>query len=105
LKHNPFKQVGITADGKQVIGGGIYRFKETTGVPLAYLIERLTDGGFIVSWYALIDEALDSGISVQKLMSDLRMAILDVFGKEYLDEVWNAILMKTENNIYKDIVN
>lgn len=77
---------GYTTDGKVVIKG-IFRFFETTGLPLDVIIHSLKDRDCIPSWYDYFLEAKAAGIPPERIKSRLEEAILDVYGRKYWEGV------------------
>ena len=99
-KHkNIFTIVGQTKDNKPVISG-ILRFKESYGLPLEDIFDKVNLDGFVISWYHLIDEAIAMGVNKSKFGNELHTAILDAFGKEYLDKIWDKVKEKLYGNFY-----
>jgi hypothetical protein len=88
---NLFNIVGKTEDGSVVISG-IMKFRESYGLPLEDIFEKIKKDGFVISWYHLVDESKSIGVNKEKFIPEIRTAILDVFGKEYLDTIWDKIL-------------
>jgi hypothetical protein len=55
------------------------------------IFDKVNFDGFVISWYHLIDEAIAIDVNKNKFSNELHTAILDVFGKEYLNKVWDKI--------------
>ena len=77
---------GKTQDGKRVVKG-IYRFHETTGVPLDVLLEGIRDQGCLPDWEAFVVEAVEAGMSVKRAIAKLEPCLVDVFGSAMRDLV------------------
>jgi len=90
-------QVGTTEDGTPV-AAGLYNFKSTFGLPLDIIFDIMASKKIIPSWFHLLGEALDDGVNTSKFMAELRVCILDTYGKEYLDVVWEPMLDFVERN-------
>ena len=70
------KIVGRTVDNKPVVGG-VYQFRATYGAPLDFIFEKLKENGMIPDFWELYNEVPTSK------RSELRMAIIDIYGTEY----------------------
>ena len=78
--------VGKATDGRLVVSG-IYRFKETHGLPLDMILESVNSKNLIPSWLHLVREAKDAGINISKFMTELESSVVLVYGKEYWGEI------------------
>jgi len=85
-----FDVVGKTDDGKLVISG-VMKFRESYGLPLVYIFDIIKNNNMVISWYHLIDEANIIGVNFDKFLSELKSAIIDVFGIEYFNLIWGKI--------------
>lgn len=70
---------GRTTDGRTVVRG-MYRFYETSGVPLDVILEFIRDRGAVPDWRAFVDEAVAAGMSEARAVSKLEEAVADTFG-------------------------
>lgn len=61
---------------------GVYRFYETTGVPLDVILEVLRDRGMMPCWSLFLLEAVEAGMDVGRALSKLETAISDSYGAE-----------------------
>jgi hypothetical protein len=77
---------GYTTDGKMVIKG-IFRFFETTGLPLDIIVDQITSRGCVPSWYDYFLEATAAGIPPERVKSRMEEVILDVYGRKYWEDV------------------
>jgi len=77
---------GYTVDGKEVIKG-IFKFYETVGLPLDFIIQHLKDKDCIPSWYDFVLEAREAGMKDIRIKAKLEEVILDVYGRKYWTEV------------------
>lgn len=73
--------VGRTEDGRDVFGG-VYRFHETTGLPLAVVFDAVRASGGIVAVDAFMTEARAAGMTGSRAASKLREAVIDSLGPE-----------------------
>jgi hypothetical protein len=87
--------VGETINGDPVISG-IMKFRESYGLPLEDIFEKVKNEGVVISWYDLVDEAKSIGVNKEKFIPEIKTAILDVYGNEYLETVWDYILKRFE---------
>jgi len=78
--------VGRTVDGKTVVAG-VYRFYETTGVPLEVTFSFLEEREVIPDWTAFVLEAVEAGMKTERILSMLDPAIADSYGPNMRDEV------------------
>ena len=80
------ESVGRTQDGKTVVTG-VYKFYETTGVPLDSILGILEERGMIPDWMAFILEAIEAGMKTDRILSMLEPAIADSYGSGMRIEV------------------
>ena len=71
-----FTVVGEGPDGWAIISG-VYRFFETTGIPLEMLFDELAKRKEIPCWVTFHREAQRAGIQHSRILSRLREALLD----------------------------
>jgi hypothetical protein len=87
---NLLKIVGKTTDNKLVIAG-VYSIKETLGLPLDIIFERVIAQDMVVGWIDLINEAKNAGVNLEKFMTELEYAVRSEFGKEYWENIKNYL--------------
>lgn len=68
--------VGVTPDGKTVIGGGYYQYA-TKGFPYDQFIDECHKAGMVASHYSFVMEALRDGRSRKTITTLLRSALQD----------------------------
>lgn len=61
---------------------GLWRFKSSIGLPLEDIFETLEKNGCIPDLASLTRDALSSGVNPIKFESELRLSIIDVYGKD-----------------------
>lgn len=66
---------------------GVYRFYETTGVPLDVVFEVLRDRNMIPCWSLFLLEAVEAGMGAERALSKLVAAISDSYGAELANYV------------------
>lgn len=88
---------GITPDGKPILSG-LLKVKETWGLPLESIFDKFIENDCVVNWGNFIQEAKNMGVNRNRFLSELRVAILDSFGADYLEKVWDLIQMKWRIN-------
>lgn len=81
MKPPAFPQLGVTVDGKPVVGG-LFRAYATHGIPLDVMLFGLRERGALPCWQTFYREAVDSGIQPQRVLVMLDLAIVDVFGED-----------------------
>jgi hypothetical protein len=77
---------GRTGEGSIVVAG-VYRFYETTGLPLDVMFECLRRKDMIPDWLTFYVEAMRAGMKHDRIISKLDPAISDTYGKEFKDTV------------------
>jgi hypothetical protein len=78
--------IGKTVDDRTVVQG-VYRFYETTGVPLDVILDQLRERGVVPDWPQFVIEAVEAGMSVPRAISLLEPALADSFGSAFCDVV------------------
>lgn len=78
--------VGTTPEGKDVVQGAFY-FVETHGLPLDVVIGHLDSKNMIIDWIDFYECALENNWNVKTIFSKIEMALLDVHGRDYADNV------------------
>lgn len=86
---------GHTPDGRQVVRG-VYSFYETNGMPLDALFETLRNQGMVPDWLSFMLEAVEAGMSPERVISMLDPAIADSFGGTLRDVVVVRLRSMTE---------
>ena len=97
-RKNLFEIVGKTEDGRLVVSG-IYKFKESYGIPLDFIFEEIEKNNMIISWPHLIREAKECGCNMSKFMTELEYSVLDIYGKkqwEHIKKYYEALKIKNE---------
>lgn len=94
--------VGKTTDGKELLAG-VYRFYETTGLPLDVIFDLLRRKNSIVSWIHFYKEAHSAGMKHDRILSKLDESICDVWGKDFYDHVEDTLnLVFNDDPIHKE---
>lgn len=83
-------QVGITEDGKLVLGG-VYEFHETYGMPLSALFSYLADNNMVPDWIDFYNWAKKNGMKHDRILNKLRDPLQDAWGPEFADIVCNTL--------------
>ncbi|KKN60279.1 hypothetical protein LCGC14_0533290 [marine sediment metagenome] len=83
-------QVGITTDGKRIIGG-VYEFHETYGMPLQGLFCWLADRDMVPDWINFYHEACRNNMKHDRIMTKLRDPLEDAWGTEFADVVCDTL--------------
>ncbi len=94
--------VGRTPDGRQVVRG-VYSFYETNGMPLDALFETLRNQGLVPDWVAFLLEAIEAGMSPDRVLAMLDPAIADSFGGSLRDVVVVRLRSMTEGEDEGDL--
>lgn len=82
--------IGKTTDGKITVAG-IARMYFETGLPLAFMFDRLNASGYMPSWIPLYEEMKGNGISHKRIIDILHEQIIETYGKEFRDVVINRL--------------
>ena len=82
--------VGQTPEGVLMVGG-TYKFFETHGVPLDVLFGLLKERNRMPSWVHFYLEARDAGMKHDRILSKLDHPIVDVYGVEMRDIVFQRL--------------
>jgi len=72
--------IGWTVDGKPVVAG-LWQFRGTYGMPLDFMFGILKARSVVPSWMHLVADM------PRTKLRELRMAIIDVYGKEYMEGI------------------
>jgi len=81
-----FEIVGKTPDGRPVVRV-LYRFYETTGLPLDVILESLRVRGMMPDWSGFILEAVEAGMAPERALTMLESSIADSYGPSVRDVV------------------
>ena len=82
--------VGKTTEGQLVLSG-LYKYFETTGLPLSIIFEYIKNKNMVPSWNHLYKEMVRAGMNRDRIISRLSLDIFDVYGKEYRDIILGSI--------------
>jgi hypothetical protein len=72
--------VGWTVDGSPVVDG-LWQFRGTYGMPLAFMFEMLKARDIVPSWMHLVAEM------PRTKLKELKSEIIDVYGMEYMNGI------------------
>lgn len=75
---------GQTEDGRPVVD--FFHIIDSYGVPIGVVLESFLREGFVPGWTVFIESSLDKGWNLRSTIVKLETAILDVYGKDYLNE-------------------
>ena len=82
--------VGKTVEDQLVLSG-LYRYFETTGLPLSDIFEEIKNKNMVPSWNHLYEEMVKAGMNHDRIISRLSLDIFDVYGREYRDLIIGSI--------------
>jgi hypothetical protein len=77
---------GKTTDGKTVLSGCM-AFTHQIGIPLDLVIDYLNSQDIVIDWVDYYKSCIDGGEKKRTILSKIENAVLDVFGKEYKDNI------------------
>ena len=83
-------QVGITEDGKSVIGG-VYEFHETYGMPLQALFSWLADRNMVPDWIDFYHWANNNGMRHERIISKIRDPLEDAWGVDFANAICDTL--------------
>ena len=84
------KVVGKTEGGITVVSG-VFRFYESTGLPLDVMLDCLKKNNIIPDWLTFYVEVLRAGMQHDRIISKLDEAIHDIYGSKFRDTVIERI--------------
>ncbi len=75
---------GHTVDGKMVISGNsLFRFVETKGVPLDFLLSSLDKDLYVVDWLEFILVSVQNNWKLKGTLLKIENSLIDVYGRDY----------------------
>lgn len=95
------KRVGITVDGKIVIGDIAKEYFQE-GLPLGMIFDLLQGYNAIPHWPMLYDDMKQNGMTHDRIIHLLNEHIVDSYGKEFRDVVISRL---EQYNLYKQRLN
>ena len=78
--------IGKTTDGKSVVTG-IFKFFDTTGIPLFVLFELCEQNNWLPSWIHFYEDGKKQGWEHKTIINRLQEGLSDCYGKEFSDQV------------------
>jgi hypothetical protein len=88
--------VGKTEEG-QLIVAGVYRYYETTGLPLDVMFDCLRQKGAIPDWLTFYVEAVRAGMKHERILAKLDPALVDAYGFAFRDVVIERLELVTRH--------
>tara|TARA_Y100000310_G_scaffold332803_1_gene409076 strand:+ start:598 stop:891 length:294 start_codon:yes stop_codon:yes gene_type:complete len=88
---------GKTKSGLYVVSNTYYYYN-TYGIPLEYIVLFLAKYGYIIDWLDLLSDAVDMGMKQSNIISKIRNATLDVYGKDISDSIIKRIHLCLKNS-------
>lgn len=80
------QQSGVTTEGKAVIGG-VFFFFGTLGVPLEDICQVFKEENLVIDWRDFIEGAVKDGPQVDRIISRISEATLEIFGSQASEEI------------------
>jgi len=90
-------KTGVTADGKDVIGGWFYMVT-TYGVPLDMVVSFLDNSGHMPDWLDFYYTAIREGWHPERTIGRLRLVVADVYGPDFA-ETWLEIFNEKKKEL------
>jgi hypothetical protein len=82
--------VGQTENGKRVVSG-VFKLFDTHGLPLDIIFKMCYDYDLVVDIPELCSSAFAGGWTKKTLINRLRPALVDIYGKDYADTVFQKL--------------
>ncbi len=73
--------VGKTTDGRDVVAG-VFRFRETFGLPLDAIAEALLTVNVVIAWDEYEREALAAGMKLGSIRAQIEAVVSDIYGRK-----------------------
>jgi hypothetical protein len=89
-KKHLIRVVGKTSDGRSVVSG-VYRYFESTGLPLADILEQLEEKAYVPCWLSYMDEATRAGMKPARALAKLRDGMGDFYTQDFRDTVLSRL--------------
>lgn len=90
------KIISKTSNNKFVVDG-VYYLYNTYGIPLEYICLVLAENNYIINWLNLITDATDVGMKQSNIISKIRTITLDVYGKDFSNQIIKRINLCLKN--------
>jgi len=90
------KIIGKSTDGQLVVSG-IFKFFDTTGVPLFVIFDLCKQHNWLPSWIHLYKEAQMQGWKHKTIINRLREGMQDIYEKEFILKVIERLNSVTDS--------
>jgi hypothetical protein len=87
--------VGKTKDNQSVVSG-IFKFFDTSGIPLFVIFELCKQYNWLPSWIDFYKEGINQGWKHETILLRLEEGMQDIYEKEFIEEVIERL-----NKIFK----
>ena len=82
---------------------GVFSLYESRGVPLDIILDKLREENYVVDWISFYKEARYRAFwNIDTILNKIELALNDVYGKEYSDEVIKRLKFYIMNYDYED---
>jgi len=79
---------GVTKDNKIVLSGkSIFRFMDTKGLPLDFILMNICKESFIIDWFEFIETSLSNNWRISGTLTKLEESFLDYYDKDFSSEI------------------
>jgi hypothetical protein len=78
--------VGLTEDGRRVVGGW-FPLVNSEGIPLEVVLSFMHEKNLVPSWPSFIEEAMRCGWNLDSLRTRIGVSVGDVMGPEHRRKV------------------
>jgi len=87
----------MTGDNKIVVSGySVFKFMETKGLPLDFMLSHLDKDEYVVDWLEFILTAEQHNWKLKGTLIKIENAMTDVYGSEYSDTVIETLYVYCE---------
>lgn len=87
----------MTEDGKIVISGySVFKFVETKGVPLDFILSSLPNDEYIVDWLEFVLTSVQHNWKLRGTLIKIENSMLDVYGKTYSTPIIEELYKRCE---------
>ncbi len=84
----------------KIVFSGIFKFTETTGLPLTDVLESIKNHDVLIDWLDYYKMALNAGLKKKRIFSRISEALVDVHGVEYKNVVLIRLNYAIDNNYF-----
>lgn len=92
---------GVTEDGKIVVSGySVFKFTESKGVPLDFLLSTLSKDEYVIDWLEFILVSVKHKWKLKGTLIKIENSMIDVYGREYSTPIIKEMYKQCEPFMY-----